>query len=225
MTIRPVYDGPFCAFSNADAEAMISLVQRVLRPGFRVAEIGSWIGNGSTQAILRAISSTSGARLLCVDTFAGNPGVKRHEDIVANFDVLSTFRQNIGSYAERVDIMVADSLRAASLVANASFDLVFIDADHRYVTTAADIASWSPKVRAGGILCGHDCECRPTPEIVQMLADNPDADTLPMKAFKFAEVHVGCIVAVNEAFGGDAELMAEIGTSTIWAVRPEFIRH
>jgi hypothetical protein len=214
--MKPVFTGEFSAFSAADAEALTSLVQRVLSPNCRIAEIGSWLGNGSTQAILRAISSTPGARLLCVDTFAGNPGVKRHSDIVENFDVLSTFRHNIAPYAERVDIMVSDSVTASSVLAVAAFDLIFIDADHRYQPVVADIVAWRSKVRAGGILCGHDCESRPTPEIVSLLAENPDADAIPMNAFKFAAAHVGCIVAVDEAFGGTAELMSETTTSTIW---------
>jgi len=36
------------------------------------------------------------------------------------------------------------------------FDLVFIDADHRREGFTADIRAWFPKVKVGGILCGHD---------------------------------------------------------------------
>ena len=214
--MKPVYNGEFCAFSKADADALTAIIRRVLTPGCRIAEIGSWLGNGSTQAILRAISSAAGARLLCVDTWAGTAGVGRHTEIAAQFDVLGTFRQNVSAYADRVDILVANSADAASVLVEGCFDLVFIDADHRYSAVSADIAAWKPKLRSGGIICGHDCESRPTPEIVGLLAAHPDADAIPMNAFKFAAAHVGCIVAVDEAFGGAAELMAESSTSTIW---------
>jgi predicted O-methyltransferase YrrM len=214
--MKPVYRGQFCAFSEADAKALTAVIRRVLKPGCRIAEIGSWLGNGSTQAILRAISSTPGARLLCVDTWAGTAGVSRHTEIAAQFDVLETFRQNVSAYAGRVDIMIANSADAAPRFVEACFDLVFIDADHRYSAVSADIAAWKPKLRSGGIICGHDCESRPTPEIIRLLAAHPDADAIPMEAFKFAAAHVGCIVAVDEAFGGAAELMAESSASTIW---------
>jgi predicted O-methyltransferase YrrM len=214
--MKPVYNGQFCAFSEADADALTAVIRRVLTPGCQIAEIGSWLGNGSTQAILRAISSTPDARLLCVDTWAGTAGSTRHAEIAADFDVLGTFRQNVSPYADRVDIMIANSAAAAPLLAEACFDLVFIDADHRYPAVSADIAAWKPKIRSGGIICGHDCESRPTPEFVRLLSAHPDADAIPMEAFKFAMAHVGCIVAVDEAFGGAAELMAESTVSTIW---------
>ena len=35
-------------------------------------------------------------------------------------------------------------------------DLVFIDGDHTYDHVKADLQSWMPHIRDGGILCGHD---------------------------------------------------------------------
>jgi hypothetical protein len=35
-------------------------------------------------------------------------------------------------------------------------DLVFIDARHDYDSVLEDIRLWWPKVRTGGMLCGHD---------------------------------------------------------------------
>ena len=47
------------------------------------------------------------------------------------------------------------SEKAAKLVPN-KLDIVFIDADHSYEAVKEDIQLWYPKIRKGGIICGHD---------------------------------------------------------------------
>jgi hypothetical protein len=36
-------------------------------------------------------------------------------------------------------------------------DFVYIDGNHCYEAVAADLNGWWPKVKVGGLLCGHDC--------------------------------------------------------------------
>lgn len=60
--------------------------------------------------------------------------------------------------ASRAPIIRMDSLKAAALFPDGTLDFVFIDADHSYEGCAADIAAWLPKVKVGGVLCGHDYE-------------------------------------------------------------------
>jgi hypothetical protein len=59
-------------------------------------------------------------------------------------------------FTGRTELIQADSIEAADMMDDRSFDLVFIDADHRYGSVVADIAAWAPKVRPGGWLGGHD---------------------------------------------------------------------
>lgn len=54
--------------------------------------------------------------------------------------------------------MKMSSVDAARFIVDGSLDLVFIDADHSYESVKNDIIAWLPKVRVGGVICGHDYE-------------------------------------------------------------------
>lgn len=58
--------------------------------------------------------------------------------------------------ASRRCIVREDSVLAAESMVYLSLDFAFIDADHSYEGVTADIAAWLGRVRAGGVLCGHD---------------------------------------------------------------------
>lgn len=53
-------------------------------------------------------------------------------------------------------LIAQPSIQAAQMVANASVDIVYIDAMHHYTAVWADLLSWWPKVKPCGILAGHD---------------------------------------------------------------------
>lgn len=59
-------------------------------------------------------------------------------------------------YAGRATIIPLPSVEAAQQVEDGSLDCAFLDGDHTEAGVAADIAVWTPKLRAGGVLCGHD---------------------------------------------------------------------
>jgi predicted O-methyltransferase YrrM len=56
----------------------------------------------------------------------------------------------------RACILHASSRETARVMDNAALDFVFIDAEHTYEALSADIAAWLPKLKPGGLLCGHD---------------------------------------------------------------------
>lgn len=55
-----------------------------------------------------------------------------------------------------VEVVNDLSVAAATRFGSGVFDLVYIDANHSYEATAADIRAWWPKVKSGGFLAGHD---------------------------------------------------------------------
>ena len=57
---------------------------------------------------------------------------------------------------ENATIIRKPSLAAAQEFEDRSLDFAYIDGDHRFDAVMTDIIFWTPKVRKGGIVAGHD---------------------------------------------------------------------
>ena len=67
---------------------------------------------------------------------------------------------NLSQRDPRVQVIKDFSLNCCGGFQDNYFDMVYIDADHTEEAVYADLLAWYPKVRAGGVLSGHDyCEC------------------------------------------------------------------
>jgi hypothetical protein len=55
------------------------------------------------------------------------------------------------------------SVKAADSFSRGSLDFCYIDANHDFANVVKDIDAWSPKVRKGGIVAGHDFIRRRSP--------------------------------------------------------------
>lgn len=101
-----------------------------------------------------------------------------------------------------VQSFISSSVSAASLIRDRSLDLVFIDGDHSYGAVQQDILAWMPKIKSGGIICGHDCETRPTPQLQDRLWSAKDDDVVDGAGTTFPVIHPGSILAVLNSLGG-----------------------
>jgi predicted O-methyltransferase YrrM len=207
-----------------DADVLNILLGRVTRPDVVVVEVGSWVGNGSTRVIAQAIRPASG-RLYCVDTWAGSDNVPHHQDFRLQYSsMFPIFAENVRHYGgeEVIRPLIMPSLSASALFPDGSVDLVFIDGNHGYTNVKRDLSAWLPKVKPGGILCGHDCDAsyrhldaRLKVEIVARRED----DVYTNVGFPGPPLfHAGVVTAVYEQFGRRAKLWCHSKPSTIWSV-------
>lgn len=127
----------------------IDLAKHFHDKGFKKgAEIG--VADGRYSKIL--CESIHDLHLICVDPWQPYEGNWRTQDYQAK--ALSQAEEKLLGYD--VEFMVATSLEAAPLIEDDSLDFVFIDGAHDFDNVMLDIILWTPKVRKGGIISGHD---------------------------------------------------------------------
>lgn len=141
--------------------------------GARIVEVGSW--KGTSIAFLGMEAKRTGRTdlaLFAVDTWKGTlneqtlvDDVKFHGGSIRHvFD--ETLRR--GGLERLVTAIEGDSAASAARFADGSLHAVFIDADHSYEGCLRDIKAWTPKVRSGGIVSGHDA---PHPPVLRAVRE------------------------------------------------------
>ncbi len=93
-------------------------------------------------------------QLLCVDAWRAYKGYREHVTQAKLDGFYETTTARLARY--RADVWRMFSVEAAMTVADGSLDFAYLDANHNREHVEADIAAWAPKVRAGGVLAGHD---------------------------------------------------------------------
>lgn len=64
--------------------------------------------------------------------------------------------RRLAKFGDRSILMRMTSDEAAREIPDGTLDFVYLDARHDYESVKEDIALWYPKVKAGGVLAGHD---------------------------------------------------------------------
>jgi cephalosporin hydroxylase len=143
-------------------------------------EVGNYLGRSLCSLADVVVQSGKRFTVIGIDTCVGSgPEGPRQKDFHAaaleqNGGTLAgALHRNILScgYSDIITLIIADSLTAARLFANASVDWVHLDARHDYAGVTADIQAWLPKIKPGGWISGDDYAELKWPEVVQAVSD------------------------------------------------------
>lgn len=146
------------------------------RPHTAGAEIGTCEGRCAL-GLLTGLPNLE--ELICVDLWEHNDDFHRlmlnKDGRILNADwgmVLDKFIENvIEPYRDRVVALRMSSVGAAHMIVDKSLDFVFINANHAYDFINADIIAWTPKVKRGGIIAGHDYVNKPNYGVIQAVKE------------------------------------------------------
>lgn len=115
------------------------------------AEIGVWKGVFS-KTLCQGVRNL---RLLCVDPWECYDEYQEQKKNAAT--MAAAYAEAVDRLAPfRVQIIRERSAIAAAAIPDRSLDFVYVDGNHRQTWVTADLEAWAPKVRAGGIVAGHD---------------------------------------------------------------------
>lgn len=125
----------------------ITLAEMMGEAEFKIgAEIG--VERGVYSKIL--CEKIPGLKLYCVDPWQpyGISDARRERSAFRNA------RANLAGF--NVEFVIKTSFEAAKTIPDRSLDFVYIDAMHDFDNVMMDLILWTPKVRVGGIVSGHD---------------------------------------------------------------------
>lgn len=140
-------------------KSLIAVLSAQLPHVYIGAEIGVWQGENSAH-LLRTFPDL---HLWMVDRYEPLTGEEAKYDPRMARHLASDFKAAlaaaciaVGFAVGRYTILLEQSVSASKKVEDYSLDFIFIDASHDYENVKRDISLWSPKVRVGGIVSGHD---------------------------------------------------------------------
>lgn len=118
--------------------------------------LGAEVGVKEGRFITYLLRTFPGLRMYAVDPWIEQPdGNETYQGWDFEY-IYSTYRRSTKPYYDRILELREFSTDAAGMVPDGRLDFAFVDAQHDYHSVRADVEHWQPKIRPGGILCGHD---------------------------------------------------------------------
>jgi hypothetical protein len=197
--------------------AFVDLLEKYQKKNMTVCEIGTSDGS-TTRAYIDIIKKNEG-QLFAIDWFEGSLGVPggHHVHNPQNSEnIFNLFLNNLSEYQNFIKILKGRSHEMIQQLPNESLDICFIDASHLYHDVFKDISLILPKMKKGGILCGHDCEDinlanTGRPEWLNMDFVPVEDSSMPKEHPHYGKrwVHYGVIQSVYDHFGYDVYIIAD----------------
>lgn len=116
----------------------------------KIAEVGCFVGQSTLML------AKEGRVIYCIDTFEGPVRLQGKKTPNEHLDI---FLRNVGDlYPQVVRPIIGKSLTWAKNFAakGCQFDMVFLDASHKFEDVCLDIREWWKCLRDGGLLVCHD---------------------------------------------------------------------
>ena len=143
----------------------VEIVRTNKKEGMVVVEVGCFDG-ATSRGVVPHVKECNG-QFIVIDWFRGTiaPGWETHNKTNAHYysedpnkpiHVKNLFMMNMHGYEDIYKIIEGKSEEVYDQLEDESVDILFIDADHSYLGVKRDIELYMPKVKKGGILCGHD---------------------------------------------------------------------
>lgn len=192
--------------SPSNLDALQALCKTVITENGQIADIGCWTGMSSIA--LGFLARQYHGQVKAIDWFQGSPNTGL-EIVAKEYDVHEICKANMRYFdiLDTVEIIPEDSISAANRFKDGSFDFVFIDANHQYLQVLRDIDTWWPKVRAGGILAGHDCEFIIPFDKKETVGIFTPGSANPWNDVDQISIHLGVVRAVSERFGRKIQIL------------------
>lgn len=153
-----VRQGDVCVLLKSGRTELVSIFAE---SGFtKGAEIGVWVGDFAQVLCARV----PGLHLTAVDPWKSYADYRERKNDQVRLD--GAYQLAKAALARfNCTIVRKTSVDAASDVPDGSLDFVYIDSNHAFDYVRQDLQAWTPKVRRGGIVAGHDYQFEPKPHI------------------------------------------------------------
>lgn len=134
------------------------------------AEIGVWKGAYAASFC----QQNPKMHMLCVDPWLSYPAWLDTKNAMPVEQAARNMEQSYQLARRTLDplnctIMREFSVDAAASVPDGSLDLIYIDANHVYDAVLEDLTFWAPKVKAGGLVAGHDFRLFPNKPTIHVI--------------------------------------------------------